>query len=225
MSSADPEDGASPRSKMPRRRSPTASPRRSAPRDQGTPVVLAVVGSPESSSPRSRRRAILQKWSVGTPLVPDRLRRWVFLVTVVAVACVVGLGLATRFSDRGVLFDRPVDSFLTCAPAVVHRIAGVLSDFGQVKVFVTIMVVSVVILLCLRDLPAAVATAVAIIIARLLVEEILKPLFDRHLFRLPGPTFPSGHTTIALRWLGRQCSLCAQAALSVDCSPPRFALS
>jgi membrane-associated phospholipid phosphatase len=136
------------------------------------------------------------------PLVPDRLRRWVVVVTVVAVACVAGFGFYVRGSDRPVLFDRSADGALVRTSGLEHHVAVVLSDVGDPKIFVSITALVVIVLVILRDYRAAVAAVAAVATAVVLVEEVFKPFFGRHYGGLPGPTFPSGHTAVAMALAG-----------------------
>ena len=52
------------------------------------------------------------------------------------------------------------------------------------------------------DYRAAVAAVASVGLAVVLVEEVLKPFFDRRLPDLVGPTFPSGHSTVAVALAG-----------------------
>jgi membrane-associated phospholipid phosphatase len=144
----------------------------------------------------------LERWLGTVPLVPDRLRAWVVAVTLVAIALVAGLGFYVRGSNRPVLFDRSADSFLRQTSGPLFRIAADLSDAGDPRVFVTITAVIVLLLVVLRDYRAALASVGAVAITVLLVEDVFKPFFGRRYGSLPGPTFPSGHTAVAMALAG-----------------------
>ena len=98
-------------------------------------------GASETSVRRARWTEFLERVLKGPPLVPDRLRRWVPVVTVLAAACLAGFGFDARDSSRPVLFDRRIDAFLARAPGFEHRAAIVLSQFGSPRIFVTIALV------------------------------------------------------------------------------------
>jgi membrane-associated phospholipid phosphatase len=95
-----------------------------------------------------------------------------------------------------VLLDRRVDAFFVRTSGLGHRAAVLLSELGYPKIFVTVTAIVALALVVLGDYRAAVATVGSVGLALLLVEEVLKPFFDRHLGRLPGPVFPSGHTVV-----------------------------
>lgn len=120
----------------------------------------------------------------------------------VAAGCVAGLGFYVRGSDRPVLFDRSADSMLVRTSGLEHHLALLLSDVGDPKIFITITAVVVLILAVLHDYRAAVAAVTAVAAALVLVEEIFKPFFSRHFGELPGATFPSGHTAVAMALAG-----------------------
>lgn len=143
--------------------------------------------------------AVSLKRALGGPLLlTDRLRLWVLGVSILAAGCLAGFGFDARGSRRPVLFDRRADAFLLRPSGLDHRVAVVLSEVGDPKVFVVITVVITVALALLGDYRAAAATVAGVALALVLVEELLKPFFDRHLGGLPGPTFPSGHTTVSV---------------------------
>jgi len=157
------------------------------------------MGQGVSSTPyrRARLAALFERALGGPPLIPERLRRWVLAVTIIAAACLAGFGFAVRHSSDPVLFDRPVDAFLFQSSGLAYRVAVVLSHFEDAKIFVTITAVVAVALIFLRDYRAAVATLGSVGIAVVLVEHVLKPFFGRHHADLTGATFPSGHATVA----------------------------
>jgi membrane-associated phospholipid phosphatase len=144
----------------------------------------------------------LEKVLRGTPLLSDRLRRWVPMVTVIAAAGLGGLGFDTRHSSRPVLFDRRVDAFLTRASGFDHRLAILLRELGDPKIFTAVTAVVAVVLILVGDYRGAAATVVSVGVGLVLVEEVLKPFFNRRLGDVPGPTFPSGHTTVAVALAG-----------------------
>jgi membrane-associated phospholipid phosphatase len=137
------------------------------------------------------------------PLVPDQLRKWVFGVTALAVASLASVGFATRHSVRPVLFDVAVGNFLGHSLTSFQRVELFLSDFGNPFVFSTIAAIVCISFLLLRDYRATVAVGASVLFARIAVEDVLKPFFGRHLVGVAGgPTFPSGHTTIAFALAG-----------------------
>jgi membrane-associated phospholipid phosphatase len=138
----------------------------------------------------------------GPPLVPDRLRPGLVVLTVIAAACVTGIGFATRHSHRPVLFDRPADAFFMRASGYEYRIAVWLSHAGDPKIFVTITAVVALLLIGLGDYRAAVAAVGSVAVAVVVVEELLKPFFGRRIGSLGGSSFPSGHTTVAIALAG-----------------------
>jgi len=146
--------------------------------------------------------ARLERWLGQVPLVPDRLRAWVVGVTLVATALVAGLGFYTRGSNRPVLFDRSIDSFLRQTSGPLFRIAADLSDVGDPRLFITITAAIVLLLVIWHDYRAALAAVLAVVIALVLVEDVFKPFFGRRYGDLPAPTFPSGHTTVAMALAG-----------------------
>ena len=77
-----------------------------------------------------------------------------------------------------------------------------LAEVGDPKVFVTITVVVALALILVGDYRAAVAAVASVGLALILVEEVLKPFFDRRLPDLVGPTFPSGHSAVAVALAG-----------------------
>ncbi len=138
-----------------------------------------------------------------TLLVPGYLRRWVLGVTVLAVVSVASVGFATRHSTRSVLFDSAAAKFFVNSLRSYHGVELFLSHFGDPAVFLTITSIACVTLLILRDYRAAFAVVTSVAFARIAVEDVLKPFFDRHLAGVGGgPTFPSGHTTIAFALAG-----------------------
>ena len=155
-----------------------------------TPWVVAPVG---------------RSFSIGRsalPLMPERLRRWVLVLRIIAAGFLSGFGFDARHSSRPVLFDRRVDVFFVRASGLDHRVAVILSEFGDPKIFVTVTAVVAVVLILVGDYRAAVAAVGAVALGLVLVEEVLKPFFGRHLAGLAGPTFPSGHTTVAVALAG-----------------------
>jgi membrane-associated phospholipid phosphatase len=120
----------------------------------------------------------------------------------VAVACVTGVGFATWKSSRPLLFDASADRFLSQRSELWHRVAQRLSEVGDPQVFVTITVVVALALILAGDYRAAVAAVASVGLALVLVEAVLKPFFDRRLPDLVGPTFPSGHSTVAVALAG-----------------------
>jgi undecaprenyl-diphosphatase len=101
-----------------------------------------------------------------------------------------------------VLFDRSVDALFVRAPGFDHRVARVLSEVGDPKVFVTVTAVIAATLILLGDYRAAVTAVGSVVLGLVLVEEVFKPFFDRHLSSWSGPTFPSGHTTVSVALAG-----------------------
>jgi len=69
-------------------------------------------------------------------------------------------------------------------------------------VFVTITALVALALILLGDHRAAIAAVMSVVFAVFLVEEVLKPFFDRGLGSLPGPVFPSGHTAVSVALAG-----------------------
>ena len=138
----------------------------------------------------------------GPPLVPNRLRRSVLVLFLVTIACLSGFGFATRNSSRPLLFDSSADAFLRRTSGIQNRLAGLLSEVGHPKVFVTITALVALALILLGDNRAATATVMSVVFAVFLVEEVLKPFFDRRLGSLPGPVFPSGHTAVSVALAG-----------------------
>jgi membrane-associated phospholipid phosphatase len=130
--------------------------------------------------------------------VPDGLRRWVLAVTILASSCLAGFGFAVRNSSRPVLFDRRVDAFLSRASGIDHRVAIILSQFGDTKIFATITTVVAIGLILLGDYRAAAGTVGSVAVGVVVVEDLLKPFFSRHHAGFTGATFPSGHTTVAV---------------------------
>ena len=155
-------------------------------------------GASETSVRRARWTEFLERALTGPPLVPDRLRRWVPVVTVLAAACLAGFGFDARDASRPVLFDRRIDAFLARAPGFEHRAASVLSQFGSPRIFVMIALVVMLAFVFLGDLRAAGAVLATVAIGLFMVEDVLKPFFGRRLGDYPAPTFPSGHTTVAV---------------------------
>jgi undecaprenyl-diphosphatase len=123
-------------------------------------------------------------------------------VGIAAAGCLAGFGFAARGSSRPLLFDRSIDSFLARTPGPGHSVAVVLSNVGDPRIFVTITGTVVIVLVLLKDYRAAVATVAAVALALVLVEEVLKPFFDRRMGDLSGPTFPSGHTAVSVALAG-----------------------
>ncbi len=138
----------------------------------------------------------------GMDLVPVPQRRWVAAVSVLAVACIAAVGFVVRHASRPILFDRWADAALVRSAGFEHRVAMLLSDVGQPRVFVTITAVVALALVLLGDYRAALAAVGSVGLALVVVEEVLKPFFDRRLGSLPGPTFPSGHTAVAMALAG-----------------------
>ena len=159
-------------------------------------------GVSEPAVGRARWREILERALTGPPLVPDRLRRWVLIVTVLAAACLAGFGFDVRDSSRPVLFDGRIDAYLARAPGFAHRAATVFSQFGDPRIFVTITLVVMVVLVLLGDVRVAVAVVGTVALGLIIVEDVLKPFFGRRLGDYPAPTFPSGHTTVAVALAG-----------------------
>ena len=155
-----------------------------------------------SARRRPRRAPFLEKALGRPPLVPDALRPWVLAVTIVAAGCLAGFGFYVRDSSRSVLFDRSVDDFLGQTSGFAYRVAILLSHVGEPKIFVTITAVVALALIVVGDFRAAFAAFLAVAAELVLVEEILKPFFDRRVAGLPGPTFPSGHTAVAMALAG-----------------------
>jgi membrane-associated phospholipid phosphatase len=103
------------------------------------------------------------------------------------------------------LFDLSADSFLHRNSGVVGtRVALDLSNVGDPKAFLTVTAVIAFALIVVGDYRAAVAAVVSVGAALVLVEDLLKPFFDRHLDSLPkgGLIFPSGHTVVPLALAG-----------------------
>ena len=123
-------------------------------------------------------------------------------MSTVAVACLAGFGFAARNSSRPLLFDASADRFLSQRSELWHRVAQRLAEVGDPKVFVTITVVVALALILVGDYRAAVAAVASVGLALILVEEVLKPFFDRRLPDLVGPTFPSGHSAVAVALAG-----------------------
>jgi membrane-associated phospholipid phosphatase len=146
--------------------------------------------------------AVLGRLLGGPRLVPVRLRPWVAVVAIVAIACLAGFGLAARHSGGPVLFDHSVDSFLRRATSGERRGAQLLDDAGNPRVFVTVTALVSLGLILVRDFRAALLSAASVTVAVILVERVLKPLFDRRLGDLPAPTFPSGHSAVAVALAG-----------------------
>jgi len=138
----------------------------------------------------------------GPPLVSNRLRPSVVVLSLVTLACLSGFGFAVRDSNRPLLFDSSVDSFLRTTSGLQHRLAALLSDAGHPQVFVTITVLVALVLVLLGDYRAALATFMSVFLTLVVVEEVLKPFFDRRLDNLPGPVFPSGHTAVSVALAG-----------------------
>ncbi len=166
--------------------------------------ILKAMGEGAVDTLADRRPAATLKGRLlgGPPLVPERFRRGLVLVTVLAAACLAGIGFATRQSHRTVLFDRPVDDFLMRASGFERRVAVWLSHAGDPKVFVTITAVVVVVLIGLGDYRAAVAAVASVVVAVVVVEKLLKPFFERQIGSLGGSSFPSGHTAVAMALAG-----------------------
>jgi membrane-associated phospholipid phosphatase len=141
--------------------------------------------------------ALVDRLVGGPPLFPKHLRRWLLGLTIVTVACLGGLGLILRGSHRPLLFDAAIDRSLLRTSGMVHRLALLLSDVGHPGLFVTITVAVALALLLVGDYRAALTSVVTVPLTLLLVEDVLKPFFDRHLGSLPLATFPSGHTAVA----------------------------
>ncbi len=161
------------------------------------------VAPSETVAGRRRGSSRLERLLGGAPLVSARLRRWVLGVSILAVGCLAGFGFAVRNSTRPFLFDATVDSFLLRTSGLEYRVAVILSEAGDPKIFVTITAVVALALILLRDYRAAVAAVVSVGVALVLVEDALKPFFDRHHGTWPGgPTFPSGHAAVALALAG-----------------------
>ena len=154
-------------------------------------------GDPRPPSPLESPRA---RSPGEIPLLPDSLRPWVLGVSVLGVACLTGLGFDVRDSSGPVLFDRPVDLFFL--RLFDHRVAILFRDLGRPNIFETITLVAVVVLVVFGDYRAAVATAGSVALAVVLVEDVLKPFFDRRHPYVLGPTFPSGHTAVAIALAG-----------------------
>ncbi len=145
---------------------------------------------------------VFDRLFAGPPLVSNRLRRSVLVLSLVTIACLSGFGFAARNSSRPLLFDSSVDAFLRRTSGLQNRLAGLLSEVGHPKVFVTITALVVLALVLLGDHRAAMATVMSVVVAVFLVEEVLKPFFDRRLGSLPGPVFPSGHTAVSVALAG-----------------------
>jgi membrane-associated phospholipid phosphatase len=126
----------------------------------------------------------------------------VLVVSVVSVAWLAGFGLAARNSKRPLLFDRSADVFLGRDSGLEHRVAVRLSGVGDPKVFIIITALIAVALIVVGDFRAAVVAVVSVGLAVVVVEDLLKPFFDRRLGSVPGPTFPSGHTVVAVALAG-----------------------
>ncbi|HYA44694.1 MAG TPA: phosphatase PAP2 family protein [Acidimicrobiales bacterium] len=142
--------------------------------------------------------ALLERLLAGPPLFSGRLRRCVPVVSVVAIVSLAGFGFAVRNSARALLFDRSADVFFGRASGFEHGAATLLSDIGDPTIFITIMPFTALVLIFLGDYRAAVTTVASGALAGVLVEEVLKPFFDRRLDNLAGPTFPSGHAAVAV---------------------------
>jgi membrane-associated phospholipid phosphatase len=134
--------------------------------------------------------------------VSGRLRRWLCVVSMVAVACLTGFGFAARHAMHPLLFDASADAFLRRSSALEHRVAVGLSEVGKPTIFIAIIAFIAVALLLVGDYRAAVAAVVSVGVAMGLVEDVLKPFFDRRLGSVAGPTFPSGHTAVAVALAG-----------------------
>jgi len=155
-----------------------------------------------TSSGRGSLASLRERALGAAALVPHRLRRWVLVVMIIAIALVAGFGFDARRSRRPVLFDRPVDAFLSGASGVGRQAAIVFYHFGDPKIFVSITAVVAVALVVLGDARAALNTVASVGLALVVVEQVLKPFFDRRLNHLPGPTFPSGHAAVAAALAG-----------------------
>ena len=147
-------------------------------------------------------RHLFERRLGGPPLVSDRLQRWVVVVTVVAVGSLAGFGFAARNATRPLLFDANADTFLRESSGLEHRVAVLLSEVGKPAIFVTLTALIVVALILLGDYRAAVAAVVSVGVALVLVEDVLKPFFDRRMSSVAGMTFPSGHTAVSVALAG-----------------------
>jgi membrane-associated phospholipid phosphatase len=148
---------------------------------------------------------LLRRLLGGLPLVSYRLRPWVLVVSIVAVASLAGFGFAARNSGRPLLFESTVDMFLQRNSGFLGiRVARLLSNVGDPKEFLTVTALIAFALIVVGDYRAAVAAVVSVGVALVLVEEMLKPFFNRHLGSLPkgGLIFPSGHTVVPLALAG-----------------------
>jgi membrane-associated phospholipid phosphatase len=155
-----------------------------------------------TASPRRLRSGRLFERALrAQPLVPERLRCWVVVMTLTATACLLGLGFGGRNSPRPVLFDQSVDSYFVRTPVLAHRVAIVLSHIGEPKIFLILTAVAAVLLILVGDRRAAVAAAGSVGISAVLVERVLKPFFGQYT-GFPGPSFPSGHAAVAAALAG-----------------------
>ena len=138
----------------------------------------------------------------GGPLVPAGLRPWLLVLVGAAGAILAGFGAAVWHSDHPVLFDGRADSFFMGASGFAHHAALVLSRAGDPGVFVTITAAVALVMVALGDVAAAVTAVGSVAASVVLVEEVFKPLFDRHLDELSGPSFPSGHIAVSMALAG-----------------------
>jgi undecaprenyl-diphosphatase len=102
------------------------------------------------------------------------------------------------FDSSGDMFVRRSSRFLG-----IH-VSMLLSDVGNPMEFVTITALIAFALVVVGDYRAAVAAVVSVGVALVLVEDLLKPIFNRHLGGLPkgGLIFPSGHAVVPLALAG-----------------------
>lgn len=151
---------------------------------------------------QARGQALVERVSSGPALVPGRLRRGVLAVTILALGSLAGFGFDVRHTSGPVLFDRRVDASLIRREGRGFRLASILSQVGHPWIFVTITAAFAFVFILVRDYRAAAATVASVAIALVLVETVLKPFFDRHIPFVTAPTFPSGHTAVAVALAG-----------------------
>jgi membrane-associated phospholipid phosphatase len=153
-------------------------------------------------------------WLRGRPLLSAPMRRPAGVLLAVCLIVVATLGGLTAHQTRAGWLDSRIDAAIDARLASHTQVVDFLVGLGNNKTATVICVVLVLGCLALRRPRGAALFTVAVPVAIVTTEYLLKPLFGRKLGF--GLSFPSGHETVV--------STMAFAAILVLTGPARPAL-
>lgn len=130
----------------------------------------------------------------GRPLLSPPMRRPAGMLLAACVIVVATLGGLTAHQDRPDWVDARIDAAIIARLSGHARATGYLVEIGNNRTATIICVVLVLGCLAVRRPRGAALITVAVPVAIVVTEYLLKPLFDRTLGQ--ALAFPSGHETV-----------------------------